>query len=356
VDVFRGATIAVMIVVNNPGSWAHVFAPLRHAAWEGCTVADLVFPGFLFVVGVSIALALLPRVQHAGPSASLALKVVRRAAILFALGLGLAAFPSVELGALRIPGVLQRIAVCYAAVAFIAMARSPRIEYSLIAAILASYAGLAALEAGQAPAGLLSARVDRLVFGRHALGGAIAGPDPEGVLSTLPALATTLIGLTVGRAMMSVPDASDRAPRFDREMLGGGAALVLLGLGAATMGPPLNKTLWSSSFVLFTAGLACLALTELDRRLRRHPPGALARMCAAFGVNALPVFVGSGLIARLMAQPIAAGPSAQQRCFEWLHGAIASAPMASLIYALAWLGVWTWVVLGLRRRGIVLKV
>jgi predicted acyltransferase len=133
-DVFRGLTIAGMILVNNPGSWSAVYRPLTHAEWHGWTPTDLIFPFFLFAVGVSITLALAPRLERGEPRSRLMVRIVGRSAVLFALGLFLAGFPSFDFAAIRIPGVLQRIAVCYLAAALLFLATWPRHQVAIMGA------------------------------------------------------------------------------------------------------------------------------------------------------------------------------------------------------------------------------
>ena len=294
-DVFRGATIAAMVVVNNPGSWGngHVYAPLRHAAWHGCTATDLIFPFFVFIVGVSAAFAR-ERVDVG--------RIATRSLTLFGLGLLLNAFPfgvlgpPFELGTLRIPGVLQRLAVCYFATALLARRASARQQWLVAAGLLVGYWLL--LRFVPAPGGdaydlsersSLVSWLDRVLLGPDHLW--VRGVrDPEGVLSTLPAVAQCLLGLRVGAWLQRGSPSPGRA-----------AALLAWGLAAGALGLvwaeelPLNKALWTSSFVLWTTGwaLVCLALCHLLFDVRRAD--RLALPFEVFGRNAILLFVGSGL-------------------------------------------------------------
>jgi len=180
VDVLRGLTVAGMVLVNNPGSWAHVYGPLRHAEWHGFTPTDMVFPFFLFIVGVSIPLALGPRLEPGGPKARSALvgRILRRSAAIFALGLLLHALPFFHLATLRIPGVLQRIAVCYLLAALLVVltggAAGWPFQAGVAGALLAGYwilmtrvAPPGGVAGDLSPAGNLAGYVDRLVLGPH---------------------------------------------------------------------------------------------------------------------------------------------------------------------------------------------
>src|SRR6185503_16251942 len=200
-DVFRGITIAGMTLVNNPGSWEHIYWPLEHAQWEGWTPTDLVFPFFLFIVGVSITLALGNRVERGSNKRDLYLKILKRSLIIFAIGLFLNGFPYFNLSELRIPGVLQRIAVCYffASIIFLNTKVTAQIIISVVLLIiywlLLTYVPAPGFAAGDlTKQGSLPSFVDRMVFGNHVWAQAKVY-DPEGLLSTIPAVVTTLIGV-----------------------------------------------------------------------------------------------------------------------------------------------------------------
>ncbi|MFN8176332.1 MAG: heparan-alpha-glucosaminide N-acetyltransferase domain-containing protein [bacterium] len=338
VDVMRGATIAAMVIVNNPGSWVHVFGPLSHAPWHGCTPTDLIFPFFLFVAGVSAGIAL-PGAAHPAP------RILRRVAILFALGLLLNGFPGYHLATLRVMGVLQRIAVCYG-LASIAVLTLPRVGQAALAAVLllAYWAMLAAVPAPGHPPfdltrdGCLPGFVDRAVLGRNHLWE--QGPiDPEGILSTISALGTTLCGCVAGALLREGATAS-RAIAFS-----------LAGAGATAAGwvwsriLPLNKSLWTSSYALFTAGIALLALAVAILLFDLGASRRLAMPFEVFGRNAILLFVGSGVLARLIGRP---------RAFVFKHAlAPLLGPLAgSLAWAILLLLLYWLLLLPLyRRRG-----
>jgi predicted acyltransferase len=370
-DALRGLTMAAMVVVNNPGDWGHVYAPLLHAEWHGWTPTDLVFPFFLFIVGVSITLS---RGTMGNPW-----RIVRRAAIIFGLGLFLAGFPRFPLATMRIPGVLPRIALCYLAAAFIYRASAPApapapsggdtrlavhptrvllwavglsLGYWAIVSVVPFPGGMAGvLEPGKD----IGAWVDRALFGNH-LYAQTKTWDPEGLVSTIPAIATTLLGVCAGLCLAT-------------DLPAGRKALVLVVAGLVAIGVgwtwglvfPINKKLWTSSYVWFTAGWASAALGVcvwlVDVRGWR-------RWCWPFvvlGSNAMVLFVASGVLVKsmgLVTWTLADGRSVS------LRGAIyrswfvpyASPYNASLLFALADLAVLFVLLYALYRKQWFLKV
>src|ERR1044072_3687060 len=262
-DVFRGITIAAMVLVNNPGTWSSIYWPLEHAEWNGWTPTDLVFPFFLFIVGVSITLAFARRVHEGAVQRALYLKVLKRAAIIFGLGFFLNLFPRFAFATVRIPGVLQRIAVCCLIASLIFLTTKVRTQFMIALALLVVYWLLMTRGGGPGFAGgclskegSLASYVGRVVFGPHVWRQAKVY-DPEGILSTIPAIATTLFGVLTGHWLRS------ERTRWDKVMgmFVAGAVCVVLGW-AWNPFFPINKALWTSSYVLFTAGLA-LQLLEL---------------------------------------------------------------------------------------------
>src|SRR4030095_15035922 len=255
--VFRGLTIAGMTLVNNPGTWSSIYWPLEHAEWHGWTPTDLVFPFFLFIVGISITLAFGRRVEEGGAKRDLYLKVVRRTLIIFGLGLFLNGFPYFHLSDIRIPGVLQRIAVCYLIASLIFLTTKVRTQLLLSLAWLVGYWFLMSKIAAPGFAagdltkeGSLASFVDRVVFGPHVWKQAKVY-DPEGILSTIPAVSTTLLGVLTGHWL--------RTERTQFEKVAGlfvaGAVCVMIGW-AWNPFFPINKALWTSSYVMFAGGLA----------------------------------------------------------------------------------------------------
>jgi predicted acyltransferase len=360
----RGATVAAMVLVNNPGDWGHVYAPLRHAPWDGCTPTDLIFPFFVFVVGVSMFLALgKHEASSGGPFAratpAVWLRVLRRAGVLVALGLLLNAFPNFDLANLRLPGVLQRIGLCFA-LGFAAVALVPRTPRAVLAAVvLLAYAWLLWWR-GETPVPEQNAsrRFDLAILPpQHLYTG--SPTDPEGILGTLPAVVTLLLGFEAARLLFAPGlDPPARPQRCVRAAAGGLALAGAAYLLAPAVGVPLNKPLWSPTYVLFIAGLASACLAGLVWVMdERRPWGERAwRWAVVFGTNAIVLFVGSGLLARVLGTIKIDGTSLKSwlyaRGFEsWL------APMnASLAFALANVAFWWVVCWFLWRRRWFLKV
>ena len=368
-DVFRGLTVAAMVLVNNPGSWAHIYAPLRHADWHGVTPTDLVFPFFLFIVGVTIPFALGPRLAGGEPRSRLAARALRRAAVIFALGLLLHAIPSFDLANIRIPGVLQRIAVCYLAAALCFLWTGARARAAIAAAALLGYwaaltlvpvPGFGASDLGKE--GNLAAWIDRAVLGPH-IWRAARVYDPEGILSTVPAIATTLIGLLAGCWLLGGrgSGATERAPGgMVCGLAVAGAASAVTGL-VWSLAHPINKSLWTGPYALFTGGAAlvalaaCLQVVEVRRARWWTPP------FAALGFNALAVFFLSTLLAKLLVivrVPGVAGASRplQAAIFDILAAWAPSPAIASLAYALANVALWMLLAWPLYRRQLRLPV
>jgi predicted acyltransferase len=238
-DVFRGATIAGMILVNNAGDWSKTFWPLLHAEWHGWTPADLIFPFFLFVVGITTELS---RKEPRG--------IVRRGVLIVLCGLLLNAFPYFRLGELRFTGVLQRIGVVYMIAALIAWKCSRRTIAIVTAAILLGYWAVISLGPLAPPEATIAARVDRALIPEAHLWKQSRTWDPEGVLSTLPAIGTALLGVLVAPWV--------RAKNVSMLTIWGAAATAV-GLLWGLMFP-INKSLWTSSYAVFTAGAAMLVL------------------------------------------------------------------------------------------------
>lgn len=329
VDVLRGLTVAGMLLVNNPGSWAHVYAPLRHAPWHGFTVTDLVFPMFLFIVGVGIA------VGGREP------KALSRGAKLFALGLLLAttAYFLLDRPAFRPLGVLQRIGLCFAIAAPLAWRTSARTQWVAIGALLLGYAALLHFGGTLEKDGNIASRVDSWLLGRHAyefdpLTG--KGHEPEGLLSTLPAIATTLLGVRAGAWL--------KAGQL-RSLLVFSAVSLAAGI-AWNLWQPLNKNLWTSSYVLYTAGLSALALWAAHLAIDRRGLPALGRR---FGYHAIAAYVAAGLFNHVL---IGLGGKKWlvANVFKPLEGPL-GAEGASLAFALAFVTLFWFFVYALDKSG-----
>lgn len=369
-DLFRGLTVAGMLLVNNPGDSHAAFAQLEHAEWHGCTFTDLIFPSFLFIVGVSITLSLGKR--GAGPGAAAPLgPILSRAAKLVALGLLLHAIPFTFDRPLRLPGVLQRIGVCYLAAALLAARTTLRTQALVTGGLLAGYYlaqrlipvpefGAFAIDVkGQdlgafidrtlLPGRLSSSRPDFVTF------------DPEGLFSTLPAIATTLLGVLAGRWLATPRSAHERTSG----LFFAGFALATLGLCATAL-VPLNKRLWTSSYVLFTGGLALQALSACYWLVDIHGVRRWAAPFLAFGRNPIVAFFASSAVARALHDEalyaaLAAPTEAVRSTKHWLYAALfvrggASTVWTSLAYALVYVGLWWAVLAVMDRKKLYIKV
>ena len=347
VDALRGLTVAAMLLVNNPGDWGHVYAPLGHAAWHGFTPTDLIFPMFLFIVGVSIALALMPRVERGDDLRALTKTVLVRGARIVGLGLllHLCALWAFDLPHYRVFGVLQRIGLCFAAVGVLALYTRPRTQWIAFGALLVGYAALLAAGGTLDPFVNLASRIDHALLGVHVyqLDPATGrGHDPEGLVSTLGALATTLFGVRAG----------DWLRRGDRRSLVIAGALAIAAGWVWSMGQPLNKNLWTPSYVLWTGGLACwiLAIFHSLIDLRGWPP--LGR---AFGVNAIAAYAGSAFMLYALVAFGGLDPL-YQHAFAGPITPRFGPYVASLSYAIAFVLVWWIVVRVLDARKIYFKI
>ncbi len=364
-DVFRGLTIAGMILVNNPGTWSTIYSPLKHAEWHGATPTDFIFPFFLFIVGVSIALAFARRVEAGSTGRDLYWKVTKRTLIIYALGLLMAGFPFFNLTTIRLTGVLPRIALCYFFTSIIFLNTKWRAQVGITILLLVVYWMLLTLVpvpgyvAGDlSKEGNLAAYIDRTLLGLHMWRGAGRVFDPEGILSTLPAIATTLCGALTGHWL--------RAPRTALEktvgMFVAGFACVVGGYLWALIFP-INKALWTSSYVLYTAGLGlqllavCYWLIDIKGFRSRF----IVTPFLIFGTNALIVFVLSGLMARAMSLwhiPRASGAQGNLQTFIYdnLFASWASPINASLLYAVSFTLFWLFLMWLLYRKNIFIKV
>jgi predicted acyltransferase len=358
-DVFRGLTIAAMILVSTPGTWTSVYSALDHAAWDGWTPTDLVFPFLLFAMGAAVPFAF---ARRRGTSRHVRRHIVRRAAILFVLGLLLNAIeapPPLEWATFRIPGVLQRIAVVYVAVAWLTERTSLRTQIATAGAALFAYWAAMTLVpvpgvgAGVlTPEGNLASFVDRWLLGHHLLNRLW---DPEGVLSTIPAFATALAGVFAGAWL--------KEPRQSHRSLG----LWTAGFGAMVAGLawdrafPINKNLWTSSFALFSAGLAaqllafCHWVIDVKRRREWSLP------FAAFGRNPLAAyFLSVGFDSVLTRWTVGDGGSLKTFAYRvafasWLRPCC-GAETASLAYAIVYVALWGLMVIALHRRRIFIGI
>ena len=365
-DAFRGMTIAGMLLVNNPGTWGAIYPPLEHAPWHGWTPTDLIFPFFVFIVGVTTHLSLSARARRGDPPGAITAQVVRRGLLIVLLGLLLQAFPYVPLTRitqLRFPGVLQRIGLCYLAAALLARGRSTRAVAGIVAVLLFGYWALQALVAPpgvaaptlDVPEHTLSAWIDRSVFGSH-LWPQSRTWDPEGLLSTLPAIGTCLLGLLAGRWL------ANESPLPER--LNGLFAAGAIGMVGGLVWNwvfPINKNLWTSSYVLFTAGMACVAIATCAWLIEIRGRRKWAAPFVSYGLNPMLAFIGSGMMARvlgLIRLPGADGQSVtlQQAIYRSVFASWLAPKNASLGFALAFVALWYGILRVLERRGVIFRV
>jgi predicted acyltransferase len=360
-------TIVAMILVNNPGDFATVYWPLQHAEWHGWTPTDLVFPFFLFIVGVAIVLALKRRVDAGTPKRSLVVKVLKRSAIIFGLGLFLNGYPfglfgprelAEVLDTWRIPGVLQRIAVCYLIVSLLVLYCRVRTLMVLTALFLLGYWALMTLmpvpglgpPSIDDPGGHLSGWIDRVVFGEHLWEGAKVY-DPEGILSTLPALSTTLFGVFAGLLLIAARDPVEKVARLFV------AGSLLVGIGSIwNWFFPINKPIWTSSYAVFTAGLAfcCLALCLWFFDIRGEK--VISKIFVIYGVNAIVLFVGSGIIARTLNYAMVGGVPLKKVIFDAVFASWLPPYSASLAYAIIWILGWFLILAWMYRRKLIVRI
>lgn len=383
-DVLRGLAVAGMILVTSPGSWVHSYPPLRHADWNGWTPADLVFPTFLFCVGMAIGLSG-PRLRVGDQtSAALWFKIARRTGLLLLLGLVLNALPSFDLVHLRIPGILQRIGLCYALASAICLlpARPAadgtlRIRVGAVAlaavALLVGYWALLAFTpvpgfgVGRLDSyGSLPAFVDRAVFTIPHLWpyglteGVGVTYDPEGVLSTVPATVNVLIGAIAATVLNGRPKRDGEGASGLVPLLILGVALVVIGLALDPLAP-VNKRIWTSSFALFSSGASLVALVVLQTLLKVRAARIVATPLTVLGGNAILAFVISqvlGACAGLTLKHRTGLPdlTPQGFGFETAQRLTADPYLASFLCALAILTLITVMIVPLHRRGIHLRL
>ena len=347
-----------MILVNNPGSWGHIYPPLAHAEWHGWTPTDLIFPFFLFIVGVSMTFSFAKRLQESD-RAHLYVQIFRRSGVIYGLGLLLSAFPDFDIGNLRYVGVLPRIAVVYLATSLIVLNLSRRAQVWVFSGLLLAYWGLMKLvpvpEFGAGvltPEGNLAGWIDSVVLPGRLYQGTW---DPEGLLSTLPAIATALSGVFTGYWLRSGRDRVEVA----RGMIAAGAVGLAAGL-VWGLWFPINKNLWTSSYVLFSSGAALVGLALCYWLIDVRGYRRWARPAVVFGVNAIAVFVLSGLVSRLLIRiHVAADPdpiTLKQWLYETFFAPWASPTNASLAFAITYLLFW-WAIMDLfYRRRIFIKI
>jgi predicted acyltransferase len=385
-DVFRGMTVAGMLLVNNPGTWSAIYPPLAHAPWHGWTPTDLIFPFFLFIVGITTELSLRARRARGDDEGAIVRQVLRRGSLIFLFGLLLSGFPfftwppALEGASVlervvhrvehwRIMGVLQRIGMAYLCGALLTLRTTLRQQLLIVLALLFGYWALMTLvpvpDTGvpgrfvlDKPDQLLSAWLDRTVLGVDHLWSGAKTWDPEGLLSTLPAIATMICGTFAGRWI-----AEQQRPLTERlaALFAVGALAMMLGLMWHWVFP-INKNIWTSSYVVFTAGIGavslatCMWLIDVMQWRRWTFPFVI------YGVNPMLAFLGSGLMARLIASlwtwETAEGTrtSLQAFVFKTMYASWLPPREASFAYAVSFVALWFLILWGAWKRGWVLKV
>jgi predicted acyltransferase len=348
VDALRGLTVAAMLMVNDAGDWSHVYSWLEHAEWHGCTPADFIFPFFMLIVGVSINLALGPRLGIADTSmpaqrAGLGRRVLLRGVRIVLLGLALHFIATLLLHdrGFRLFGVLQRTGICFALAGLLAIhVRDARGHWAALAAILLGYWGLLLWGGSLAPDLNIVDRVDSRLLGKLAYQFDPAtghAHDPEGILGTIPALATVILGMRAGAWL--------RAGQQRKLVLGGVAAVLAGGLWSLLL--PLNKQLWTSSFVLWTGGFGMLAIALAHWLIDRQGWPALGR---SLGVNAIAAYAGSWV-----ATCAIEGSGIMRPLYETVFARpltpFTGPFVPSLIYAMVFTGAFWLLMRGFAKRG-----
>ncbi len=361
-DVFRGITILGMILVNNPGSWSNIYSPLEHAKWNGCTPTDLIFPFFLFIVGVTTTFSLSKYRGTNNKKTDVLFRLIRRSLTIFLLGIFLSGFPSFDLSTIRIPGVLQRIAVVYFFVSLIFLnVRKENLVY-VISALLLIYWGLMTLvpvpsfgTPNLEPSTNLGAWLDRLLLDGH-LWRSSKTWDPEGLLSTIPAMGTALIGVLTGYWLRSNNDKTTKTVWMFFY------GIVLMALGYAwDFWFPINKSLWTSSYVVYTGGLALIFLAFCYWLIDVQDKKWWIKPFHIYGTNAIAVFFLSGIVARLLyliKVTTSNGESISLKYYIYsnLFLPIASPINASLLFAISYILLWLFIIWLLYRKQIFIKV
>jgi len=358
-DVFRGMTIATMILVNNPGSWSHIYAPLKHSAWHGCTPTDLVFPFFLFIVGVSMFFSFAK--YGSKLDAKSLVKVLKRTALIFLIGLFLNSFPqwNFDFSKLRILGVLQRIAIAYGIGSLIVLSVNKKYLPYVALSILLVYWGILYFPGGADPyslAGNIAPKVDVFLLGKNHIYSGFGIPfDPEGLLSTVPAISTVIIGFLAG----GIINRTERTKVPVKLLIYG-----IIGVAAGLLWSlifPINKPLWTSSYVIYTAGWASVIMAFLIWIIDLRGYSKWSSFFVVFGMNPLFIFALSGIWARILTRIIKIHQGdTTVNGYTWLYQNIFQ-PFAgdingSLLFALSHIAVYWFICWVLYKKKIFIKV
>ena len=385
-DVFRGMTVAGMLLVNNPGTWSAIYPPLEHAAWNGWTPTDLIFPFFLFIVGITTELSLRARRARGDDERAILRQILRRGALIFLFGFLLSGFPFFtwppalpeasfldrvvdRIEHWRVLGVLQRIGLAYLFGALLTWRTTLRQQFVILAVLLFGYWALMTLvpvpDTGVAgrfvldkPDQLLSAWLDRTILGTNHLWVGGKTWDPEGLLSTVPAIGTMMLGTFAGRWI-----ADQERTLTDRlaGLFAVGALTMMLGLVWHWVFP-INKSIWTSSYVVFTAGMGAVSLATCMWIIDVMQVRRWTFPFVVYGTNPMLAFLGSGLMARITSSiwtwesGTGSRISAQGFVFNTLYASWLPPREASFAYALSFVALWFLLLWGAWKRGFVLKV
>jgi len=385
-DVFRGMTVAGMLLVNNPGTWSAIYPPLEHAEWNGWTPTDLIFPFFLFIVGITTHLSLQARRARGDSDAMLVRNIIRRGLIIYFLGFLMAAFPFYQWGTVegltnpslwdrivyraehvRIMGVLARIGIVYIFAALLTLKTTLKQQLIMVAIILYGYwfamtlipipgKGVIGALMLNNPSETLAAHVDRAILTPNHIWSGSVTYDPEGILSTIPAIATAILGVMTGRWIAQPKPLIERIAG----LFAAGCLAIVVGL-MWNWSFPINKNLWTSSYVVFTAGVACVSLATIMWLIDEHGIRWWTKPFVIYGMNPIVAFVGSGVLARIIytlwkvsynGQPTAMETVIYKSVFE----PFMEPKNASLAMAFATVLFWFAILAVLDRKKIYLKV
>ena len=352
-DAFRGFTIAAMLLVNNPGDWGHLYGPLEHAHWNGWTFTDWIFPFFVFISGMSMTISLGRRAALGESKQALLMQTTRRGLVIIAIGLALNYIPAFDLGSLRIPGVLQRLGLCTILAAPLVLFFNWRQQIAWLVGLLAAYTLIQLLVTVPDAAGVMhtgslqpgedvGAWLDRLLMDGH-LWKQSKTWDPEGLLSTVPAVASQLAGVLVGHWLAAKRLPGEKA----MWLLVAGLACLWAGQLMDAWLMPINKSLWTPSYVVFMAGWANIVFGVFYWLLDAMPlPLARARMArwahplVVFGMNALFIFALSGLVAKMLGFiKVGDGSSLKAALYAPLVATQLAPVNSSLLFALGFVAV-----------------
>ncbi|MFC1514117.1 acyltransferase family protein [candidate division KSB1 bacterium] len=359
-DAFRGMTIAGMLLVNNPGTWSSIFPPLRHAEWHGCTPTDLIFPFFLFIVGISMTFSFSKRKLEQNDKNKLLIHVIRRSIIIYLLGFILTFFYRWDLSTVRIPGVLQRISVCYLFASVIYLYLKPRGRIIAGISLLAVYWILVRLVpvpgfgAGDLSRdGNIIGYVDTLLLSGHLY---MRNFDPEGIISTLPAIVTVLTGTFIGNWIRSGKDKI----HISNGLFVSGTVMFLAGY-VWSIWLPINKQLWTNSYVFYTAGIGTILLGLFYWLIDIKGIKKWSIPFVIFGTNAILAFFMSSFFSKtLYTTRITVSDGSETSLYGWIYNnifkGIGSPEFSSLLFALTYVLFWVGIMYIFYKKRIFVKV